>query len=140
LIIGLVVLAIAAGVSLWFRYADVPASQDAAAIVTSSAFPSVSASTVQFTDAGPMPSVIMTLGEDSDADIDPIADRADDVARCLERDRTCLVITHSRGVITAVMPEEDDEKAAQCVVQALEGAILDESTPQNVRICITHTR
>ena len=136
-LIGLGVLAVAAGVSIYFRYGDASvAGVDAGIVFGVSSNPIASA--VVFAEAAPIPDYVMTIGESSDVDIDPIATRAEDVARCLGKDRTCVTLTHARGAIVLAVPEEDDD-AGQCIVAALEGSRLDENARPTVRVCITRT-
>jgi hypothetical protein len=103
--------------------------------VATSPIPSV----VVFAEAAPIPDYIMTLGDESGVDIDPIATRAEDIARCLGKDRSCVTLTHSRGAIQIAIAEEEED-AGQCIVAALEGSLLAENTPPTIRVCITKTR
>lgn len=136
-LIGLGVLAVAVSVSLYFRYGGAPVvGVDSGIVFGISSSPIASA--VVFAEAAPMPDYIMTLGDESGVDIDPIANRAEEVARCLGKDRTCVTLTHSHGAVQIAMPEDDDD-AGQCIVAALEGASLDETAPPTIRVCITRT-
>ena len=116
---------------------ETPTQRDGAAPIFT---PSKIEPTILLDDASePIPDFIMTPGDDAEIDLDPIADRASEIGKCLGADRTCIVLVHARGAITAALPEEDDD-AGQCIVAALEGARLDEKAIPSFRVCITRTR